>query len=161
MQYLLRICSVMFILLHLVNTKRNMAQSLLYKSQQSMEENKNTNLQLECSVLLQSCSVMSDSLWPHRLQYTRLPCPSPSPRTCSNSCTSSQWCHPPISSSVVPFSFCLQSFPAWKSFPMSLLFASDGQSIGASSPASVLNVQGWFPLGLTGFISLVSRYVLK
>ena len=137
-----------------------MTQSLLCKSQQSMEENKNMNLQLECSVLLQSCSVMSDSLWPHRLQYTRLPCPSPSPRACSNSCTLSQWCHPPISSSVVPFS-CLQSFPASKSFPMSLLFASDGQSIGASSPASVLNVQGWFPLRLTGFISLLSGVFLN
>jgi len=164
MQYLLRICSVVFILLHLVNTKRNTAQSLLCKRQHSMEEDKNMNLQLECSVLLlQSRSVMSDSLWPHGLQHTRLPCPSPSPRACSNSCPLSQWCHPPISSSVVPFSSCLQSFPASRSFPMSLLFASGGQSIGASSPASVLpmNVQGWFPLGLTGFISWVSGYVLK
>ena len=115
------------------------------------------------SELLFTRSVMSDTLWPHGLQYTRLPCPSPTPGACLNSCPLSQWCHPPISFSVVPFSFCLQSFPASRSFPMSLLFASGGQSIGASSPASVfpMNIQGWFPLGLTGFISWLSGYVLK
>ena len=103
-----------------------------------------------------SRSVMSNSLQPHGLQHTRLPCPSPSPRACSNSCPLSQWCHPNISSSVVPFSFCFQSFPASGSFPMSRLFASDGQSIGASASASALpmNIQGWFPLGLTGLILL-------
>ena len=103
-----------------------------------------------------SHSVVSDSLWPHGLQYTRLPCPSPTPGTYSNSCPTSQWCHPTISSSVISFSFCLQSFPASRSFPMSQFFASDGQSVGVSASASVLpmNIQDWFPLGLTGWISL-------
>ena len=106
-----------------------------------------------------SPSVMSKSLQPHRLQHTRLPCPSPTPRPCSNSCSLSQQCHPTISSSVVPFSSCLQSFPAAGSFPTSQFFASDGQSIGASASASVLpmNIQDWFPLGLTGLISLQSK----
>ena len=80
-----------------------------------------------------SCSVMSDSLWPHGPQHARLPCPSPTPGTCSNSRPSSRWCHPTISSSVVPFSSCLQSFPASESFPMSQFFASGSQSIGASA----------------------------
>ena len=106
-----------------------------------------------------SCSVMSNSLQPHRLQHTRLPCPSPSPRVCSNSCPLSWWWHPTFSSSVIPFSSCLQSFPALGSFPVSWLFASGGQSIGASASASVLpiNIQGLFPLGLTGLISLLSK----
>ena len=106
-----------------------------------------------------SCSVVSDSLRPHGLQHTKLPCPSPTPRACSSSCPLSQWCHPAISSSVVPFSSCLQSFPASGSFPMSLFFASGGQSIGMSASASVLpiNIQYWFPLGLTGWISLQSK----
>ena len=88
----------------------------------------------------------------------RLPCPSPTPRACSNSCPSSWWCHPTISSSVIPFS-CLQSFPASGSFPMSQFFASGGHSIGVSVSASVLpmNIQDWFPLGLTGWISLESK----
>ena len=109
--------------------------------------------------LLFSCSVVSNSLWPHGLQHTRLPCPSSSPRVCSNSCPLSRQCHPTISSSVVPFSFCLQSFPASGSFPMNQLFTSGGQSIGASASASVfpINIQGWFPLGLTGLISLQSK----
>ena len=99
---------------------------------------------------------MSDSLQPHGLQYARLPCPSPTPRAYSNSCPSNQWCHPAISSSVVPFSSCLQSFPVSGSFPMSQFFASGGQSIGASASASVLpmNIQDWYPLGWTGWISL-------
>ena len=103
-----------------------------------------------------SCSVVSDSLWPHGLQHTRLPYLSPTTRACSNSCPSSWWCHPAISSSVVPFSSCLQSFPASGSFPMSQFFASGGQSIGVSASASVLpmTIQDWFPLGLTGLISL-------
>ena len=98
-------------------------------------------------------------LWPYGLQHTRLPCPSPSPRACSNSCPLSWWCHPTISSSVVPSSSCLQSFPASRSFPMSQLFTSDSQSIGASASASVLpmNIQGWFPLELTDFIFLQSK----
>ena len=110
-------------------------------------------------LLLFSCSAMSDSLRPHGLQHTRLPCPSPSPRACSNSCPSSWWCHSTILSSVAHFSSCLQSFPASGSFLMSWLFASGGQSIGASAAASVLpmNLQDWFPLGLTGLISLKSK----
>ena len=82
-----------------------------------------------------SHSVVSDSFWPHRLQQTRLPCPSPTPRACSNSCPSSPWCHPTISSSVVPFSFCLQSFPISGSFQMSQFFVSGGQNIGVSASA--------------------------
>ena len=95
----------------------------------------------------------------HGLQQARLPCPSTVPDGYSNSCPSSQWCHSIISSSVIPFSSWLQSFPASGSFPMSQFFASCGQSIGASASASVLpmNIQGWFPLGLTGLISLLSK----
>ena len=105
-----------------------------------------------------SCSVMSDSLRPHGLQHTRLPCPSSTPRACSNSCLLSQWCHPTILSSVDPFSSNLQSFPASGSFQMSPL-KSGGQSIGVSASASVLpmNIQGWFPKGLIGLISLQSK----
>ena len=103
-----------------------------------------------------SRSVVSDSLWPHGLQYTRPPCPSPTPTVYSNSCPLSQWCHPTISSSVVPFSSCPQSLPASGYFPMSQLFAWGGQSIGVSALASVLpmNTQDWSPLGWTGWISL-------
>ena len=106
-----------------------------------------------------SRSVMSDSLRPHRLQHVRLPCPSPSLGACSNSCPSGWWCHPTISSSVVPFSSSLQSFPASGSFPMSQFFESGGQNIGVSASASVLpvNIQDWFPLGWTGWISLKSK----
>ena len=105
-----------------------------------------------------SRSVMSDSLQPRGLPHARLPCPSPTPRACSNSCPLSRWCHPTISSSIVPFSSCLQSFPASGSFPMSQ-FASGGQIIEASASASVLpiNIQDWFPCGLTGLISLQSN----
>ena len=111
-------------------------------------------------VQLSSVQLLSqDSLRPHRLQHTRLPCPSPTPSVYSNSCPLNQWCHPTISFSVVPFSLCLQSFPASGSFPMSQLFASGGQSIGVSASASVLpmNIQDWFPLGWTGWISLQSK----
>ena len=106
-----------------------------------------------------SCSVMSDSLQPHGLQHSRLPCPSPTPKACSNSSPLSWWCHPTISSSVIPFSSCLQSFPASGSFPRSQFFTSGGQSIGVSALASVLpmNIQDWFPLGWTGLISLQSK----
>ena len=102
---------------------------------------------------------MSDSLWPHELQYARIPCPSLSPGVSSNSCPLSQWCYLTISSSATPFSFCPQSFPASVSFPMRLLFASGGQSFRASASASVLpmTIQGWFPLRLTGLISLQSK----
>ena len=110
-----------------------------------------------------SCSVVSDYLWPHGLQHTRLPCPSPIPGACSNSYTWSQWCHPTISSSVVPFSSCLQSFPASESFLMRHFFASSGQSIEVSAPASALpmNIQDWFPLGWTSWISLQSKGLLE
>ena len=103
-----------------------------------------------------SHSVVSSSLRPHELYHARAPCLSPAPGACSNSCPSSWWYHPTISSSVVPFSSCPQSFPASGSFPMSHLFASGGQSIGVSALTSVLpmNIQDWFPLGLTGLISL-------
>ena len=99
------------------------------------------------------------SLQLHRLQHSRLPCPLLSPRVCSSSCPLSQWCHLTILSSVTPFSLCLQCFSASGSFPMSWLFASGGQSIGVSVSASVLpvNIQDWFPLGLTGWISLLSK----
>ena len=102
---------------------------------------------------------MSNSLWPHGLQHPRLPCPSLSLRVCSNSCPLCHWCYPTISSSVAPFFSCPQSFLSSGSFPMGCLFASDGQSIGASAWASVLpmDIQGWFPLGLTGLISLLSK----
>ena len=106
-----------------------------------------------------SRSVVSDSLWPHGLQHASLPCPSPTPGAYSNSCPSSWWCHPTISSSVIPFSFHLQYFPASGSFPMNQFFPSGGQCIGVSASASVLpmNIQDWFPLGLTGWISLPSK----
>ena len=104
-----------------------------------------------------SCSVVSDSLRPHGLQHARLPCPSPTPGDCSNSCPSSQWCHPTISSSVIPFSSCLQPFPASGSFPVSQFFVSGGQSIRASASVLPKNIQDWFPLGLTGWISLQSK----
>ena len=105
------------------------------------------------------CLVRSDSLRPRGPQHARPPCPSAAPRVYSNSCPLSWWCHPNISSSVIPFSSCLQSFPASGSFPMSQLFASGGQSIGVSASASVLpmNIQDWFLLGWTGWISLQSK----
>ena len=105
-----------------------------------------------------SRSVMSDSLWPRGLQHARPPYPSPTPGVCSNSCPLSRWCHPTISSFVVPFS-CLQSFPASGFWPMSQFFTSGGQSIGAYASSSVLpmNIQDWFPLGLTDLISLQSK----
>ena len=101
---------------------------------------------------------MSDSLQPHKLQHGRLPCSSLSPRVCSNSCSLRQWCHPTISSCVALFC-CLQTFPASESFQMSQKFASGGQSMGTSASASVLpmNIQGWYPLVLTGLISFLSK----
>ena len=106
-----------------------------------------------------SRSVVSDSLWPHELQHARPPCPSPNPKIYPNSSPLSQWCHPTISSSVIPFSSCLQSFSAWGSFPMNQLFASGCQSVGVSASKSVLpmNTQDWSPLGWTGWISLQSK----
>jgi len=109
-------------------------------------------------LLLFSCSVMSHSR-PQELQHIKLPCPSPSPWVCLNSCPLNQWCHPTVSSSATPFSSCPQSCLASASFPMSWLFTSGGQRIGASASATVLpkDIQGWFPLGLTGLVFLLSR----
>ena len=106
-----------------------------------------------------SHSVLSDYLWPHGLQHGKPPCPSPNPRVYSNSRPLSQWCHPTTSSSVIPFSSCLQSFPASGSFQMSQLFISGGQSIGVWASTSVLpmNTQGWSPSEWTGWISLQSK----
>ena len=113
---------------------------------------------VKCSVQF-SCSVMSDSLQPHGLQHARPPCPSSAPRIYLNSCPLSQWCHPTISFSVVPFSSCLQSFPASGCFPMSQFITSGGQSVGVSASASVLpvHIKDWFPLRWTGWISLQSK----
>ena len=118
-----------------------------------------TGLHRHISSVQFSCSVVSDSFQLHTVQHARPSCPSPTPRVYSNSCPSSRWCHPTISSSVVPFSSCPQFFPASGSFPMSQLFASGGQSIGVSASTSVLpiNTQDWSPLGWTGWISLQSK----
>ena len=107
-------------------------------------------------LLLFSHSDVSTSLWPHGLQHARLPCPSPSCGVCSNSCPLDWWCHPTVSSSITAFS-CPQSYPASGSFPVSWLFASGGQSIGASASVLPMNIQGWFPLRLIGLISSLSK----
>ena len=114
------------------------------------------NPSVQFSSVAQSCPTLCD---PHGLQHARLPCPSPTPRVCSNSCPLSRWCHPTISSSATPFSSCPQSFPASGSLPMSQFFASCSQSFGASPTASVLpvNIQDWFPLGWTCWISYSPR----
>ena len=129
----------------------------LFRGQQPVFDSAVNSLSL--SLVQFSCSLMSDPLRPHELQHTRLPCPSPAPGIYSNLCSLSRWCHPTISSSVVPFSSCLSSFQASGSFQMIQLFASDGHSIGASTSALVLlmNFQSWFPLGLTDLMILVSR----
>ena len=116
-------------------------------------------LMKEISSVQFSHSVVSDSLWPHEPQHTRPPCPSPTPRVYSNSRPSTQWCHPTISSSVVPFSSCPQSFPTSGSFPVSQFFASGGQRIGVSASTSVLpmNIHDWSPLGWTDWISSKSK----
>ena len=106
---------------------------------------------------VQFTSVMSASLWPHELHHTRLPCPSPTPGAYSNSCPSSRWCHPIISSSVIPFSSRLQSFPASGSFQMSQFFTTGDPSIGASASVLPMNIQDWFPLEWTSWISLQSK----
>ena len=122
-------------------------------------ENVHLNLTLCLSSVQFSLSVMSDALWPHGLQHARLPCPSPTHGAYSNSCPLSRWCHPTISSSVIPFSSHLQSFPASGSFPVSQFFTSGGQDIGVSASASALstNIQDWFPLGFTGWISVLFK----
>ena len=126
--------------------------SLWYQNQRyhtHTQKKKKKNLQANITDEHQSShSIISNSLWPHRAQHSRPSCPSPTPRVCSNSCPSSQWCHPTISSSVVPFS-CLLSFPASTE--------SGGQSIGASAPVFPMDIQDWFPLGFTSLISLLSK----
>ena len=128
-------------------------------SQGHMETSADDAVTLSRTFCCCSVSVVSHSSRPHGLQHARLPCPSPSPWACSNSCPLSQWCHPTISSSVISFFSCFQSFPASRSFPVSWLFKSGDQRTGAWSSASVLpmTIQGWFPLGLTGLISLQSK----
>ena len=118
---------------------------------------------LLCCSIQFSCSVVPDSLRPHESQHTRPPCPSQAPWVYSNSCPSSRWCHPAISSSVVLSPFCSQSLPASESFPMSQLFAWGGQTIGVSASASVLpmNTQDWSPLGWTGWISFQSKWLSR
>ena len=118
------------------------------------ERDKLEHIHTQFSSVAQSCL----TLQPHGLQHARPPCPSPTFRACSNSCPSSQWCHPTISSSVIPFSPCLQSFPTSGSFPRSQFFTAGGQIIGVSASTSVLpmNIQDWSPLGWTGWISLQS-----
>ena len=106
---------------------------------------------IQFSLIIQSCPTLYEPM------DSRLPCPSPTPGTCSNSCPLSQWCHSTISSSAIPFSSCLQTFPASGSFPMSQFFTSGGQSIGASASVLLMNIQNWFPLGWTGLISLQSK----
>ena len=110
-----------------------------------------------------SCSLVSNPLWPHGLQHARLPCPSPTPGAYPNSCPLNWWCHPTNSSSVVPFSSCLQSFPSSGSFPRSQFFTSGGQSIRVSASTSALpmNIQDWSPLGWTDWISLLSKELLR
>ena len=114
---------------------------------------------IQFSSVKYSHSVVSDFLRPHEMQHARPPCPSPTPRVHSNACPSSWWCHPDISSSVVPFSSCPQSLPISESFPMSQLFAWGGQSIGVSASTSVLpmNTPDWSPIGWTGWILLQSK----
>ena len=128
-------------------TINNLAHSMIY-----IREHHFSSVQFRCSV-------MSEYLQVCELQHARPPCPSPTPGACSNPCPSSQWCHPTISASVVPFTSCLQSFPASGSFPVSQFFPSGGQSIGVSVSASVLpkNIQVWSPSGWTGLISLQSK----
>ena len=112
-----------------------------------------------CSVQFSSVAQLCPTLQPHGLQHARPLCPSPTPRVYSNSCPLSWWCHPTISCSVVPFSYCPQSYPASGAFQMSQFFASGGQSIRVSASTSVLpiNTQDWYPLGWTGWISLLSK----
>ena len=129
----------------------------LWKSNMVMLSGITFWLGIQFSSVAQLCPTPCDST--DYIQHARLPCPSPTPRVYSNSCSSSRWCHPTISSSVVPFSSCLQSFPASESFQISQFFTSGSQSIGDSASASVLemNIQDWFPWGWTGWISLQSK----
>ena len=132
---------------------------ILVNTKQPSKLHRKTNIIQNHSSVQFSHSVMPDYLRPHGLQHARPPCPSLIPGACSNSCPSSRWCHPTISSSVIPFSSCFQSFPASGSFQTSQLFISGGQSTGVSASTSVLpmNIQDWFPLGWNGWISLSRR----
>ena len=139
-------------------TTREVPEFLYIEVFQLISEDK--AIEYHCFASVQfSPSVVSNSFWPHGLQHSRLRYPSPTPGVYLNSCPSHQWCHPTISSSVIPFSSHLQSFPESGSFQMSQLLASGGQSIRVSASASVLpmNIHDWFPLGLTGWISLQSK----
>ena len=143
----------------MVNSQSRLRKAWPEREKQNQENIIPYNSEEKKKLLLFSHSFMSGSLPPHGLQNARLSYPSLTPGGCSDSCPSSQWCHPTISSSVIPFSSCLQSFPTSGSFPMGQLFASGGQSIGISALATVLptNIQDWFPLELTGWISLQSK----
>ena len=137
--------------------------TLTIKKQREIKETVSFNISTKTIKYLWSSSVqllvVSNFLWPHRLQHTRPPCSSPTPGVYLNSCALSRWCHPTISSSVSPLSFCLEYFPASGSFQMSQFFTSGGQSIGVSASVSVfpMNIQDWLPLGWTGWISLWSK----
>ena len=141
-----------FTLLYIWNWHNIVSQ--LYSNKTFLKKKCKTNASVQFSH-----SVVSDSSQPHEPQHARVPCPSPTPGVYPNPCPSSRWCHPTISSSVIPFSSCPQSFPASGSFPMSQFFASGGQSIGVSTSTSVLpvNTQDWSPLGWTGWICLQSK----
>ena len=145
--------------LQIFNFSHSVTQFLLYEFWSPIIRCKVKILMTSCwvSSVQFSRSVVSGSLQPHELQHARPPCPSPTPGVYSNSCPLSRWCHPAISSSVVLFPSRLQSFPTSGSFPMSQFFSSGGQSIGASASVLPMKIQGWFPLGLTGLISLQSK----
>ena len=148
----LRVCMLQLKFLYATTKTQYSEINKIFKKHHQIKANAKIN-----KIQKFSYSVVSDSvLRPHGLQHAKSPCPSPTPGACSNSCPSSWWCHPTISSSAVPFSSCPQSLPASGSFPMSQFFTSGGQSIGASASVSVLpmNTQGWFPLGSTGLNSL-------
>ena len=149
--------------LSLLTYKAGSSNSSYFRVRDHLEEGLTERKCSSASLLLlfQFSSVASDSLQPHRLQQARPPYPSPTPGACSNSCPSSQWCHPTILSSVIPFSSCLRFFPASESSPMNQFFASGGQSIRASASVLPRNIQGWFPLELTGLISLQSKGLLR
>ena len=152
--YILNQNNIILYIQYKIRRQRNQSQiaNILWIIEKARDFHKNISVQF-------SPSVVSYSLRPQGLQHARPPCPSPTPGVHSNSCPSSRWCHPIISSFVFPFSSCLQSFPVLGSFPMRWFFTSGGQSIGVSASASVLpmNIQDWFPLGLTGWISLQSK----
>ena len=145
--------------IHMETQKTPNNQSSLEKEEWSWRNQPSWLHLTQDSVQFSSVAQSCPTLWPHESQHTRPHCPSPTPRVHPNSCASSQWCYPAISSSVVPFSSCPQSLPASESFPMSQLFAWGGQSIGISASASVLpmNTQDWSPLGWAGWISLQSK----